>query len=91
MSEQRLIDANRLIKSIEDNRFTTESVKSLFRIMVKAQPTVDAAPVVRCGECKHRIGTIYARDGMTVLKVCELKHGTNSIDFHCADGERRSE
>jgi hypothetical protein len=44
MSEVRLIDTNRLIKSIEDNRFTAENVKSLFRITVEAQPTVDAVP-----------------------------------------------
>jgi len=51
MSEVRLIDTNRLIKSIEANRFTAENVKSLFRITVEAQPTVDA---VSCEGCTHK-------------------------------------
>ena len=96
MSEVRLIDANALkdahIECPENvSFFGFGEIVERFLQTVDEQPTVDAVPVVRCGECKHRIGTIYARDGMTILKVCELKHGTNSIDFYCKDGERRSE
>lgn len=81
MSEVRLIDANRLIKSIEDNRFTAENVKSLFCITVKAQPTVDAVPV-RCKECKHRTE-------LTPTKWHPCIDMAVNDDWFCADGERK--
>ena len=89
MSEVRPIDANRLIKSIEDNRFTAENVKSLFCITVKAQPTVDAVPVVRCKDCKY----CYAEGFVNVRNVCEKHYDFGNVDddWFCADGERRSE
>lgn len=51
-------------------------------------PTVDAVPVVRCGECIHR----YV-DGENVrFNVCELNHNkVQADDWFCADGERRTE
>ena len=53
---------------------------------VSKQPTLDAVPVVRCGECKHCFV-----DGDNVrFNVCELTHNrVQSDDWFCADGERK--
>ena len=54
--------------------------------MIESRPTVDAVPVVRCGECKHCFV-----DGDNVrFNVCELTHNrVQSDDWFCADGERK--
>ena len=56
------------------------------RDRIEALPTVDAVPVVWCGECKHRFV-----DGENVrYNVCELTHNrVQSDDWFCADGERK--
>ena len=48
--------------------------------------SVDAVPVVRCGECIHR----YV-DGENVrFNVCELNHNkVQADDWFCADGEQK--
>ena len=43
-------------------------------------PTIDAVPVVRCGECDHRY------DGNCPLQI---DHGEMPDDWFCKDGERR--
>ena len=54
-------------------------------------PTIDAMPVVRCGECKH-CGTVpYSK-----VMYCENPMGRNGCvptkgDAFCSYGERRSE
>lgn len=52
------------------------------------QQTIDAVPVVRCRDCRHR----YV-DGENVrYNVCELNHNkVQSDEWFCADGERRTE
>lgn len=52
------------------------------------QQTVDAVPVVRCRDCRHR----YV-DGENVrYNVCELNHNkVQSDEWFCADGERRED
>lgn len=60
---------------------------------IREQPTVDAVPVVRCGECKHwdEKPLIKNEKGMTRFGVCRLWHdGYLKADFYCADGERRN-
>ena len=102
MSEVRMIDANKLKNDvnaqvsilnalsvstgIDELRQIGEELQRGMFAEIDKQPTVDA--VVRCKDCKHRCGTIYARDRITILKVCELRHGTNEQDFYCKDGER---
>ena len=58
------------------------------KLTLDAMPTVDAVPVVRCGECIHR----YV-DGENVrFNVCELNHNkVQADDWFCADGERRTD
>lgn len=53
---------------------------------LKKQPTVDAAQVVRCGECK------YAKDENFISAIwCENLEKYLAYDFFCADGERRTD
>lgn len=64
MSEQRLIDAVALKKTLEGAGFGDHSlIESVLAAGVYAgiddAPTIDAVPVVRCRECKHR-GSPYA-------------------------------
>lgn len=83
MSEQRMIDANALMDALnvfkdrkngnEHFMYGIETAKELLEI----QPTVDAVPVVRCGECKYH----WKNGGDCVAEA----------DFFCADGERRSD
>lgn len=47
-------------------------------------PTIDAEPVVRCGECKHFNGEIP-------YHFCRKAGGNFKIDSFCSYGERRAE
>lgn len=75
--EQRLIDADALIMRV--NGHGTNKYGVLHDVDIRAfineQPTVDAVPVVRCGECANR-------------KYCEHPQKVDS-DWFCADGERK--
>lgn len=42
-------------------------------------------PLVRCGECKHKIQALSTEKGAT---GCELISGTFYEDFFCKEGER---
>ena len=52
-------------------------------------PTVDAVPIVRCGECKY----CYSEGFVNVRNVCEKHYDFGNVDddWFCADGERRTE
>ena len=58
--------------------------------LIERQPTIDAVPVVRCKECKHRASN--DNDWFETL-VCPCECGEYSWDppddFFCAKGERR--
>lgn len=85
----RLIDADELIKSTQHAGFIRRSE-------IEAAPTVDAAPVVRCRDCRHK-----KLDGPSTCKsivnefYCDAKlewryqyEGEPDIlDWFCADGE----
>ena len=84
MSEQRLIDANRLIDFIDCGHlrnplelcFSESEVVN----MLDSAPTVPAEIVVHCGECKHH----------RPIDFCTLHDTTGWIDNHCCSfGERR--
>lgn len=57
--------------------------------IIKTQPEVDAVPVVRCKDCKHRV---YTDDGESNPDdiVCDLweSDGFTEADY-CSRGERR--
>ena len=97
--EQRLIDANALLeKAIEEKRFVLH-MEDLIRENVVIQtayqdladfidsaPTVDAVPVVRCGECARRytrLCALYA--GKMNGKDYFIQQGD---DFFCKKGRR---
>ncbi len=67
----------------------SEITKAFILAMIKTRsvtPTVDAIPVVRCKDCKHRSSEI--RDGIKFSK-CELNHNwMPQANWFCADGER---
>ena len=99
--EQRLIDANALLgKAIEEKRFVLIMEDLLRREVIiqtaykdladfiNSAPTIDAVPVVRCGECAKKL-----------TEKCALHCGKlNDVDFFvyrdddffCKDGERRA-
>lgn len=53
---------------------------------VMALPAVDAAPVVRCKECRY-YNTNFCGDGFGWCERNGIGHGT-SDDWFCADGEK---
>ena len=90
----RLIDADKLPKYTGYALSANEVAMA-----VEKAPTVDAVPVVRCWECKHRIvNEHYGEKGYIKLKAyCELDTGdifslgrcAEDDNWFCADGERK--
>ena len=59
------------------------------RRVIDDAPTVDAVPVVRCGECvnwQSGLKSSAAKDG---THFCSVTGRFNTGDGYCADGERR--
>ena len=58
------------------------------RMIVSKLPSVDAAPVVRCRDCKH---CYFAANRVPAEQclVCDKYDIDVTDDFYCADGERR--
>ena len=54
------------------------------RAFIDEQPTIDAVPVVRCGECKHWEVFKSGVNGWCKFHGC----GSDSC-YYCADGERK--
>lgn len=92
--EQRLIDANALLKYIDENEseLRDDPFDGAFdglKEVIRQFPTIDAVQVVRCGECEHK------REQKNGQKYCGL-HGSHyamtlTDDWFCADGERKNE
>ena len=83
----RLIDADSACKGCIRYR----SSLSCEECVVKDAPTVDAVPVVRCGECKKKDKKKYpmtivnfGRNGKEILVQNDVPD-----DFYCAYGERK--
>ena len=53
--------------------------------MVDDAPTVDAVPVVRCGQCSH--SEVCKMDEGDV-RYCHIFEMQTEDDYFCADGER---
>ena len=72
-----------------------------YKSAIENVPAVDAVPVVRCGECKHRPIDNRGEDDRTGFAIefpdsccpCQCEDGWYnwypSDDWFCADGERR--
>ena len=84
----RLIDADRLIESVEIGRDGDDELASIFSSSdiigrIESQPTVDAVPVVRCKDCIHyRPNT----DGEADEWCYHFGYETDEEDF-CSYGE----
>ena len=97
----RLIDADALRKAFYKDRVSVcshvfslvnplDSEDLAFEIynMIDDAPTVDAVPVVRCGNCKHyKEGFCYNPNTYDDEKTC----GNTAADWFCAEGERRDD
>lgn len=99
MTEQRLIEAYALLqKAIEEKRIVLQMedlvrreviIQTAYKDLVdfiNSDPTIDAVPVVRCGECARRyteLCALYAGQ-MNVKKYFVYKED----DFFCGKGER---
>ena len=66
-----------------------KAVNIIYETDIEAAPTIDAVPVTRCRDCKHRkakMGDCYGNG----LVLCN--DGVwRDMDFFCADGERSEE
>lgn len=85
----RLIDADATKRRVADTYFDT--LIPCVNHALDDSPTVDAVPVVRCGECKKKDKkkcpmTIvnFGRNGKEILVQNDVPD-----DFYCAYGERK--
>ena len=91
---KRLIDANAFLKDILTagiGKRIIEYSESDIGYMIRKRPTVDAAEVVRCRDCKHHYWEQEPCHGKTV-HYCELPHmrGVEVFkEFFCYYGERK--
>ena len=89
----RLIDAEAVkdaIAELNENGYdVSPSDLAFVRNILLRMPTIDAVPVVRCRDCKHRkakMGDCYGNG----LVLCN--DGVwRDMEFFCADGERSEE
>lgn len=77
MSDYICIDREALKRDLIDNR---SFYPAIVKAAIESAPVVDAVPVVRCKDCKHRDGT----PGQPNI-VCYQMHD----DDFCSYGEKR--
>ena len=81
---------------------TMAIVQGMLKHMIKKAPTIDAAEVVRCKDCKHRPKENRSLDGFIYVEfpeeeICPFNcedpfyNQMPEDDFFCARGERRSD
>lgn len=87
----KYIDRDRLLKVLEHN-FCGIGGADVMRQLIEMQPAADAAPVVRCKDCKywHR-ALLKSEDGSPVdFGICDFMKDdidTDEKDF-CSRGEK---
>lgn len=82
----RLVDADALSESICSGEGTALQ-KFFADACVAAAPTIDAVPVVRCGECIH--------NNTTTCPLCWIENHTlqfinHDADFYCGNGAKET-
>ena len=91
----RLIDADALKEAIEHSRGKNSIYAQFVRAYVKNAPTIDAAPVVRCKECKWYVRSMIKQDGTLDERYkpdwCDLYRKVREETYFCADGERKDD
>lgn len=97
----RLIDADALSRDMHHEAFETDSDwqrwdsglwirYKMFENALKNAPTIDAVPVVRCGECEYYKESEYIKGNM----VCKYHLGHTyhtEADRFCYYGKRRTD
>ena len=91
-NEKRLIDANALIKWLEEITEEKDWLVSQYNAdwiwsMLDSAPTVDAVEVVRCKDCKH---FIQEEHGCNHFGYYSHTPWVDEVDF-CSYGERRTD
>ena len=92
-SEMRLIDANRAMEIVRDQRIAHPNAYHLTNyatLILQEAPTVDAVEVVRCKDCKHK-GWIQEPCHGKSVDFCNVFDSTinNPEKCFCYYGERR--
>lgn len=80
MSE--LIDREAVREFIKSYSHSTDVVYHMEKQLYEV-PTIDAVPVVRCGECKYHLPETERTN-----PYCNRFHCMKPDDWYCADGER---
>ena len=98
--EKRLIDANAYAEDLwklrenyqmwDDTHTADKIMHGIFRAeqALKEQPTFDAVPVVRCGECVY-YSDEYGSCGRTDIIRSDMR--LIMPYWYCADGERKEQ
>lgn len=86
-SDELKADAIALLKAQEPRVMTDTELEAIRKAPLILKPNVDAAPVVRCRDCKH-YNTNGCADGFGWCERNGDGHGSTD-DWFCADGERR--
>lgn len=88
-NEKRLIDIDRLIRSLKAMTSDYDAV-SLHGIInsLKQWPALDAVEVVRCKDCKHRV-YLHMDDEIGEIGGCKLFNMAMPYDNFCSYGERK--
>ena len=90
----RLIDADALIEDIK-SFWDWDSIDGITATTVLKQtisdishaPTIEAVPVVRCKNCKHR----YITGSTTHYYVCDFMDAEYNDNGYCHHGERKDD
>lgn len=96
----RLIDVDALIADLYDEQKHSHLMAPFklctadrvdLKFLLNEAPTIDAAPVVRCGECKYCevVETLIGPDTCCVNQGDMLVH--KDVDDYCSWGERRED
>lgn len=88
----RLINADDLKNTFRQTYRFCFNYKQYKRLQEEKQiidnaPTVDAVPVVRCHECKHRY--YYENDDIKPVCTRAMAYANTPDDWFCTDGERK--
>lgn len=80
----RLIDADALLNRMQKDPLFDLVERYGVSGVIEAEPTVDAVPVIRCKDCKHKNEYGYC------TLYLNFHHLTADMDY-CSDAERKEE
>lgn len=82
----RLIDANALREEFKQGVYVVDGMCNVYQILhnIDTAPTIDAEPVVRCKDCRHR--NKECRAG-----YCRMLGKFTEDTFYCQYGAKKDE